>query len=68
MIHEDHVGGNALLDRVILHGVDLVIVILPVVAAHQEPVGCAGLIRLNARNQAVFQHAAGFSAVPHQRA
>ncbi|MPN40367.1 hypothetical protein SDC9_187903 [bioreactor metagenome] len=68
MIHKYVLRGDALLYGICLHGVDLVIFILTVVAAHEQAVGAACLIGGDTGDNTIFQYAAWLSAVPDARA
>ena len=63
MIHEDILGGDAFVHGLQLHGLDLVVVLLAVVAAHEQFRSCTGLVQFNASAKPIRQHIAGASAI-----
>ena len=68
MIHKHRIGGNTRLDGIILHGVDFVVILPPVVTAHEQAVGCAGFVGVDPCDEPVFEDAAWVSVVPNARA
>ena len=63
VIHEDILGGDAFVHGLQLHGLDLVVVLLAVVAAHEQFRSCTGLVQFNASAKPIRQHIAGASAI-----
>ena len=63
MIHEDILRGDTLLHGLQLHGLDLVVVLLTVVTAHEQLRRCTSLIQFNSSAKPISQHITGAAAV-----
>lgn len=63
MIHEDILRGDAFSHGLQFHGLDLVVVLLAVVAAHEQLRRCTGLVQFNASVESICKHIAGASAI-----
>ncbi len=59
MIHEDMFLGDALFQQVVEHDQGFVIVVFPVVARDQDPVGDARPVKLDCTVQTVLEHGRG---------
>ena len=63
VIHKDILRGDTYLHGLQLHGLDLVVVLLAVVAAHEQLRSRTGLVQFNASAEPIRQHIAGATTI-----
>ena len=63
VVHKDILRGDTFLDGLQFHGLDLVVVLLAIVAAHEQLWRCVRLVQFNSSTKPISQHITGATTV-----